>query len=129
MDYNVGAVPENILTDALNATMSTFNGNAQLLQNDMGNAKITYRDEDNNVQYAKLPDGAIPIGAKTFGRIMYIVSVTKDGIGEIGSFPSPDNDSPKNKLVNKYQPLHDGKIDKNGDETGYPLRTEYFRFD
>lgn len=80
MDYNVGTVPDNILTDALNATMSTFNGNEQLLQNDMGNAKITYRDEDNNVQYAKLPDGAIPIGAKTFGRIMYIVSVTKDGI-------------------------------------------------
>lgn len=24
---------------------------------------------------------------------MYIVSVTKDGIGEIGSFPSPDYDS------------------------------------
>jgi hypothetical protein len=60
---------------------------------------------------------------------MYIVSVTKDGIGEIGSFPSPDYDSPKNKLVNKYQPLHVGKIDKDGDETGYPLRTEYFRFD
>ena len=49
MDYNVGTVPDNILTDALNATMSTFNGNEQLLQNDMGNAKITYRDEDNNV--------------------------------------------------------------------------------
>ena len=45
MDYNVGTVPDNILTDALNATMSTFNGNEQLLQNDMGNAKITYRDE------------------------------------------------------------------------------------
>ena len=63
---------------------------------------------------------------------MYIVSVTKDGIGEIGSFPSPDYDNRnalKNKLVNKYQPLHVGKIDKNGDETGYPLRTEYFRFD
>ena len=129
MDYNVGTVPDNILTDALNATMSTFNGNEQLLQNDMGNAKITYRDEDNNVQYAKLPDGAIPIGAKTFGRIMYIVSVTKDGIGEIGSFPSPNYDNPKNKLVNKYQPLHVGKINKDGDETGYPLRTEYFRFD
>ena len=43
MDYNVGTVPDNILTDALNATMSTFNGNEQLLQNDMGNAKITYR--------------------------------------------------------------------------------------
>ena len=49
MDYNVGTVPDNIRTDALNATMSTFNGNEQLLQNDMGNAKITYRDEDNNV--------------------------------------------------------------------------------
>ena len=111
--------------------MSTFNGNEQLLQNDMGNAKITYRDEDDNVQYAKLPDGAIPIGAKTFGRIMYIVSVTKDGIGEIGSFPSPDYDrrAPKNKLVNKYQPLHVGKINNSEDETGYPLRTAYFRFD
>lgn len=32
MDYNVGTVPDNILTDALNATMSTFNGNEQLLQ-------------------------------------------------------------------------------------------------
>jgi hypothetical protein len=49
MDYNVVTVPDNILIDALNATMSTFNGNEQLLQNDMGNAKITYRDEDNNV--------------------------------------------------------------------------------
>ena len=36
-----------------------------------------------------LSPGFIPIGLKEHGGIMYIASVNKDGVGEIGTIPSP----------------------------------------
>ena len=84
-DLNAIATPPSVLTDALNATLLTFNGNELVLQNDMGNTDLT--DGGGKVQ---LTTGFIPIGVKEHGGIIYIISnnpTTKET--EIGSFPSP----------------------------------------
>jgi len=65
--------PNNVLTDALNATITTMNGNENVLQNDMGNARV---------ESAYLPEGYIPIGMKEYGGVIYIASynpVTEKG--------------------------------------------------
>ena len=71
----------NCLTDALNATFLTYNGNELSLQNDMGNARI---------RSAFLPEGYIPLGSTEFGGIIYVVSYNPEiNKCQIGSFPSP----------------------------------------
>lgn len=73
--------PADVLTDCLNGTVITYNGNELILQNDMGNVKIGS---------AALPEGYIPVGITEYGGIIYIASYnpsTKKG--QIGSFPSP----------------------------------------
>lgn len=77
------STPDNVLTDCLNGTISTFNGNSDALQTDMGNAKIG----------AYLPEGYIPLGSASLDGIIYIVAydpLTKQC--QIGSFPSPQRD-------------------------------------
>lgn len=73
-------------TDALNATLITFNGNEQMMQNDMGNTKIQDAKTGNIMG---LREGFIPVGLKEHGGIMYIASVNKEGKGEIGTIPCP----------------------------------------
>lgn len=69
------------LTDALNATFVTMNGNEIVLQNDMGNA---------SVQHAYLPHGYVPVGMKEYGGVIYVASYNPlTDRGQIGSFPSP----------------------------------------
>ena len=36
-----------------------------------------------------LREGFIPVGLEEHGGIMYIASVNKEGVGEIGTIPSP----------------------------------------
>ena len=36
-----------------------------------------------------LREGFTPVGLEEHGGIMYIASVNKDGVGEIGTIPSP----------------------------------------
>ena len=91
-DLNPLTTPNTVLTDALNATLLTFNGNELVLQNDLGNTKITW---------AKLPEGYVPLGIKEFGGILYIVSSNGENI-EIGSFPSPEM---VNTSLSKIDPL------------------------
>ena len=82
MDLNPLTTPNNVLTDALNATLITYNGNEYALQNDMGNGRV---------ETAYLPEGYIPLGTAELGGIIYIVSynplIKKC---QIGSFPSPE---------------------------------------
>jgi hypothetical protein len=66
--------------------MITFNGNEMMLQNDMGNTLIQDSATGNIMG---LTPGFIPTGLKEHGGIMYITSVNKDGVGEIGTIPSP----------------------------------------
>lgn len=81
MDLNPINTPDNCLTDALNATIITYNGNEFILQNDQGNYPL---------QNCKLRPNFIPIGLKQYSDILYIVSynpLTEET--EIGSYPSP----------------------------------------
>ena len=109
-DLNPIATPNDVLTDALNATLITFNGNETMLQNDMGNTNLTYyprtweaieSENDTATDYrevvskirekVKLKEGYIPIGMKEHGDIIYIVSYNpEENRTEIGSFPGPE---------------------------------------
>lgn len=80
MDLSPDATQNNCLTNALNATYVTMNGNELSLQNDMGNAKFG----------ATLPEGYIPLGTTQLGGIIYLVIYNPtNGKTQIGSFPSP----------------------------------------
>lgn len=103
MDAHPLATPNNVLTNCLNGTLITYNGNELILQNDIGNSKIPI-EKDTCVQ---LKDGFVPIGLKEFGGILYIFSVNpKTNYCEIGTFPSPDYSNKKGKLIYRYEPLH-----------------------
>jgi hypothetical protein len=83
-DLNPLTTPNNVLTDNLNGTLITYNGNEFVLQNDLGNTKV---------ELAKLPEGFIPIGVKEYGGVIYIASLnTQTDECEIGCFPSPERD-------------------------------------
>lgn len=80
-DLHPLTTPKNVLTDALNATFVTYNGNESILQNDMGNVEI---------KHALLKAGYIPVGMKEHGGIVYVAAYNpKTGKGQVGSFPSP----------------------------------------
>ena len=72
----------NSLTDCLNGTLITMNGNEAVLQNDMGNRRV-----DN----AFLPAGYEPVGMKEYGGIIYVAAYNPvTNRSQIGSFPSPE---------------------------------------
>lgn len=110
-DLHPLSTSQQVLTDALNATMITYNGNEMMLQNDMGNTLIQDSATGNIMG---LSPGFIPIGMKEHGGIMYIASVDKEGKGEIGTIPSPiirDFYKEKNTYtVNKEIPLGETPI-------------------
>lgn len=71
----------NTLTDCLNGTIVTMNGEEVILQNDMGNRRV-----DN----AYLPSGYQPVGIKEYGGIIYVASYNPiTNKSQLGSFPSP----------------------------------------
>ena len=70
------------LSDALNATFVTMNGNEVILQNDMGNRRV---------DHAYLPAGYQPVGMKEYGGIIYVAAYNPiTNKSQIGSFPSPE---------------------------------------
>lgn len=74
--------PNDTLTDCINGTLITYNGNENMLQNDMGNYAL---------EGSELPDGFIPLGMKEHNGVAYIVSqnpMTKEV--QIGSYPAPE---------------------------------------
>ena len=82
MDTHPMVQGNDTLTDALNATLITMNGNEVVLQNDMGNRRV-----DN----AFLPAGYEPVGIKEYGGIIYIAAYNPiTNKSQIGSFPSPE---------------------------------------
>lgn len=81
MDFHPLTTPNTALTNCLNGTMLTMNGNEYMLQNDMGNGKV---------HTAYLPSGYVPVGIKEHGGIIYVASLNpQTNKGQIGSFPSP----------------------------------------
>jgi hypothetical protein len=96
-DLNPITTPNNVLTDCINGTFVTFNGDELVLQNDAGNALIPY-----NVGFVQLSPDFYPLGVKEYGGILYIISSKKGGLKdpldpelgykyeiEFGSYPSP----------------------------------------
>ena len=82
MDFSPENTKNEVLTNALNATLLTFNGNELSLQNDMGNGRV---------ETAYLPEGYIPVGTCEYGGIIYIVSYNPlEDKSQIGCFPSPE---------------------------------------
>jgi hypothetical protein len=70
-DLNPMTTPNDVLTDCLNGTFVTFNGDELILQNDAGNTKILNPETN---EYVSLSPGFHPIGVKEKGGILYIVS-------------------------------------------------------
>lgn len=86
-DLNPINTPANVLTDCLNGTYITYDGNEFQLQNDRGNISL---------KYSKLPQGYLPVGTTSYGDILYIVSYNPlENRTQIGTFPSP-------KLLSNY---------------------------
>ena len=107
MDLNPISTPNEILTDCLNGTIITYNGNEWNLQNDMGNYSFPG---------CELPDGFIPIGMKAYGDILYIISYNDNSkLSQIGTFPSPEYNGINGNIVKKYSPLQNYK--KSGSDT------------
>jgi hypothetical protein len=73
-------VPNTVMTDCLNGTLITYNGNEFALQNDMGNYGF---------KNGGLSNGFVPVGMKEHQGVLYIISYNPiDNKVEIGSFPS-----------------------------------------
>ncbi len=86
-DLHPLTMPTTGMTDALNATCRTYNGNELLLQNDMGNTLI---QDSTTGNIMGLNDGFVPVGMKEYGGILYIASYNpKTKISELGTIPSP----------------------------------------
>ena len=80
-DLNPINTPNTVLTDNLNGTVITYNGNEFSLQNDMGNYEL---------KHCKLNPNYIPVGIKEHGDILYIVSYNPlNKHVEVGTYPSP----------------------------------------
>ena len=81
LDQNPSTTKNNVLSNALNATLITMAGDEYVLQNDLGNGRV---------DAAYLPYGYVPIGMLSYGGIIYVASCNPNtGYAQIGSFPSP----------------------------------------
>lgn len=97
MDFNPAVTKDDVLTNALNATILTFNGNEGQLQQDMGNGRV---------ETAFLPEGYIPVGTCEFGDIIYIVSYNPlENKSQIGCFPSPERNITSDEITEMQQNL------------------------
>lgn len=97
MDFNPLITKDDCLTNALNATLLTFNGNEMQLQQDMGNGRV---------ETAFLPEGYVPVGTCEFGDIIYVVSYNPlENKSQIGCFPSPERNISSDEITDMQQSL------------------------
>lgn len=91
LDMNPLTIESDTLTDCLNGTIITNNGNEYMLQNDMGNGRV---------ETAMLPSGYTPLGITSFGGIIYILSYNPlQDRYQFGSFPSPERNFSQDELT------------------------------
>lgn len=134
-DQNPVTTPNNLLTDCLNGTLITYDGNEFILQNDMGNYTLPG---------CSLSPGFVPVGMKSYGDVIYIASFNEQTkLCELGSYPSPKypdiselDNSDANQfyarnlpLQNKYRPLWNFKKDSNEGTERQNFTTELLDFD
>ena len=143
MDLNPLVTPNDVLTNCLNGTIVTFNGNEYVLQNDMGNGRV---------ESAYLPKGYIPVGIKEHGGIIYVASCNPlNNKCQIGSFPSPErnisssekdtsgkdgdplkiewNPNLYDDLIERYQLFKDSTVIRSGDKFSIIFQTDDSRED
>lgn len=120
MDFSPENTKNEVLTNALNATLLTFNGNELSLQNDMGNARV---------ESAFLPEGYIPVGTCEYGGIVYIVSYNPlEDKSQIGCFPSPERNISRKEMGRTDEisvNYTDFQETQNGDLSGDLKNTTY----
>lgn len=106
MDFHPLNTPNDVLTNCLNGTLITYNGNEFTLQNDMGNGRV---------ETAYLPQGYIPMGTAELGGIIYIVSYNPFlDKGQIGCFPSPERNITSDELNSNLTVIRNSDF-KDGD--------------
>lgn len=118
------------MTDNLNGTIITYDGNEFSLQNDMGNYSL---------KGCALKAGFVPVGMRSYGDVLYILSHNAEtNSNEIGTYPSPKYPydqtlTPKDQtwateleLENNYKPLWNYSEDG---ETRQDFTTEDLNFD
>ena len=118
MDLNPLLTPNSALTNCLNGTIVTFNGNENVLQNDMGNGRV---------ETAYLPQGYVPLGTAELGGIIYIVSYNPlINKCQIGCFPSPERNitSDEIKQGSNCSVSNSNFRDKNNDITTTEYKVE-----
>ena len=99
-DLNPINTPSTALTDCVNGTIITYDGNEYSLQNDKGNYGL---------KNCKLSPNYIPVGIKEYGDILYIVSYNPlDESVEIGSYPSPQTITNLDESDPDSDPLNSG---------------------
>ena len=116
MDINPIVMPNNVVSNALNATLITMNGNENALQNDMGNGRV---------ETAYLPEGYVPLGTTELGGIIYIVSYNPlNNRCQIGSFPSPERNISSDEISQLNQVLQNSDFnwDKDKGALAYYLK-------
>ena len=113
MDLNPLVTPNNVLVNCLNGTITTFSGNENVLQNDMGNGRV---------ETAFLPEGYVPLGTAELGGIIYIVSYNPliDKC-QIGCFPSPERNITSDELQTPQISVKNEQFQQTG--TGKILNT------
>lgn len=123
LDLHPIVTPNSVLTDNLNGTFITYNGNEFCLQNDKG-----------NVYKASLTVGFTPIGIKEHNGILYIFSCNNEGVGEIGTYPGLDweksnyGEEYTGTFLDKYTPLYSLR-DPDDHTAVIPFRTDELKFD
>ena len=106
MDFAPDNTPNTSLSNALNATLLTYNGNEMSLQNDMGNGRV---------ESAYLPEGYIPVGVCEFGDIIYIASYNPlINKSQIGCFPSPERNISNKEISDLDTTFSSDELAKDG---------------
>ena len=119
MDTSALVTPKNVLTNCLNGTLVTFNGNENVLQNDMGNGRV---------ETAELPSGYIPLGTTELGGIIYVVSYNpQNGRCQFGSFPSPERNFSSYEFPNTTQSLDDSDFIQDSAKYSYTIGENTFK--
>ena len=109
-DLNPLIAQNTVLTDCLNGTYITYNGNDFTLQNDMGNYGL---------QNCKLDPNYIPMGIQEYAGIIYIVSYNPiTNKMQVGSYPSPKTIFDSDQNAETESDITDIIIPKGGDNLG-----------
>lgn len=119
MDLNPLVLPQTYLSDCLNGTIITYNGNEFTLQTDLGNVKL---------EHAKIPKGYIPLGSKEYGGILYLALYNpENNMCEIGSIPSPNYNVNPNKAGDGIIHIDSNELISGDEDNSYDFKSLFLK--